>query len=65
MISTIFFSKLYAGVKKLGRFINEKYFSSLQNALTFLLWRKIFRKKLLITSTRLDSKHTKNDNKTN
>jgi len=26
MLSTIFFGKFYAGVKKLGRFTNKKYF---------------------------------------
>jgi len=34
-------------VKKLGRFTNKNIFSSFQNALTFLLWRRIFRKKIV------------------
>jgi len=50
MLSTTFFGKFYAGAKKLGRFKNENMFSSFQTALTFSLRRKIFRKKLLITS---------------
>jgi len=52
MLSTKKIGKFYAGVKKFGRFTNEKYFfSSSQNALAFLLRRKIFRKKMLITLT--------------
>jgi len=47
MLSTKIFGKFYAGVKKFGRFSNEKYFSSFLNALTFLLQRKIFRKKIV------------------
>jgi len=52
MLSTIFFGKFYAGVKKLGRFTNRNIFPSFQNALTFLLRRKIFLKILLITLIR-------------
>jgi len=35
MLSTKIFGKFYAGVKKLGRFTNEIFFSSFQNALAF------------------------------
>ena len=47
----IFFGKFSAGVKMFGRFTNEQYFSSFQNAPTFPLQRKIFRQTLLITLT--------------
>ena len=49
MLSTIFFGKFYAVLKKLVSFENLKKKLISKTTLNFILLRKIFRKKLLIT----------------
>jgi len=47
MLSAIFFEKFYAGVKKLGRFTNEQYFSKFSKRPYFFTPAKNLPKKIV------------------
>jgi len=50
MFQHFFVEKIFAGVKKIGLFTNEKYFSNFHYEITFSLRRKIFRKKIVVNT---------------